>query len=219
MQPLVRLETQACPLPLANIDTDQLIPARFMKEPRSAGYGRYLLHDVRRDAQGGLREDLALNRADAAQTAVLVAGRNFGCGSSREAAVYALVDHGVRCVIAPSFGDIFASNAVNNGVLPAQVTEADGQRLLDYLGADCRALVVDLEQCRIIGEGLQLAFQVRPVWRTRLLNGWDDIDLTLSLLQAIGQYAQQRHHQFPWLAVPVSHVVSAFPQSLSTTKE
>ena len=214
MQPLVRLETQACPLPLANVDTDQLIPARFMKEPRSAGYGRYLLHDLRRDAQGGLREDLALNRADASQTAVLVASRNFGCGSSREAAVYALVDHGIRCVIAPSFGDIFASNAVNNGLLPAQVTEADGQRLLDYLGADCRALMVDLEQCRIIGDGLELAFQVRPVWRTRLLNGWDDIDLTLSLVQSIEQYAQQRHQQFPWLAVPVSQVVSAFPQSL-----
>ncbi len=214
MQPLVRLETLACPLPLANVDTDQLIPARFMKEPRSVGYGRYLLHDLRRNAEGALRDDLTLNRADAQGAAVLVADRNFGCGSSREAAVYALVDHGIRCVVAPSFGDIFAANAVNNGLLPAQVSESDAARLLEHLGADCRPVVVDLEQCRIISDGLELPFQVRPVWRTRLLNGWDDIDLTLSLLPEIEQYAAQRHQRFPWLATPVRQIVLAFPQSL-----
>ena len=112
----------AVSLPQANIDTDQLIPARFMSVPRAQGYGRFLLHDMRREETGDMKADFPLNAHEG--MSVLIAGRNFGSGSSREAAVYALVDSGIRAVFAPSFGDIFASNAVNNGLLPAQIDEA-----------------------------------------------------------------------------------------------
>ncbi len=122
MEPIRQLDALACPLAQANVDTDQLIPARFMKEPRSVGYGQFLLHDLRHDESGKPRHDFVLEHPQASQASILVARRNFGAGSSREAAVYALVDFGFRCVIAPSFGDIFASNAVNNGLLPAART-------------------------------------------------------------------------------------------------
>ncbi len=115
-------------LPLANIDTDQLIPARFMSVPRAEGYGGFLLHDLRYDKDGSPRADVPLNAVP--EASVLVARRNFGSGSSREAAVYALVDAGIRAVIAPSFGDIFASNAVNNGLLPRARPEEPDEALL-----------------------------------------------------------------------------------------
>ena len=119
MTPLIVLEAGACPLPLDNVDTDQLIPARFMKRPRSDGYGQFLLHDLRQDATNPA---CALDQDRFKDCQIMIAGRNFGCGSSREAAVYALADFGFRCVIASSFGDIFASNAVKNGILPALVS-------------------------------------------------------------------------------------------------
>ena len=130
MQPFTRLTATACPLPLASVDTDQLIPARFMKRSRAEGYGGHLLYDLRFDADGRPRTGFPLNDPRWAGAQILVARRNFGAGSSREAAVYALVDFGIRCVVAPSFGDIFASNAVNNGLLPARVGEADAEALL-----------------------------------------------------------------------------------------
>jgi hypothetical protein len=114
MKPLTRVAGAGCPLGLASVDTDQLIPARFMKRPRSEGYGGYLLHDLRRDEAGAENPDFPLNRPGWREAPILVARRNFGSGSSREAAVYALADHGVRVVLAPTFGDIFASNAVKN---------------------------------------------------------------------------------------------------------
>ncbi len=112
---------QATALDIENVDTDQLIPARFMSTPRADGYGGFLLHDLRFDSQGGPHADFPLNRNP--ETSILIGRRNFGSGSSREAAVYALADFGIRAVIAPSFGDIFAANCVNNGLLPAQVSE------------------------------------------------------------------------------------------------
>src|SRR5271154_4051821 len=129
MRPFTNLTALACPLPIPNIDTDQLIPARFMRRPRSEGYGDFLFRDLRFDADGAKRT-FPLNEPAYARCEVIVARRNFGCGSAREAAVYALADFGIRTVIAPSFGDIFASNAVKNGLLPAQITEEDAERLL-----------------------------------------------------------------------------------------
>lgn len=189
-------------LPHANVDTDQLIPARFMKEPRSVGYGQFLLYDVRRDAQGVLESDFALNRPHASRAEVLVARRNFGAGSSREAAVYALVDDGFRCVIAPSFGDIFASNAVNNGLLPAVVAEEDAERLLQALEGD-EMVRVDLNEQRIRIGTLAVGFDINPVWRTRLLNGWDDIDMTRQHDRNIDEFANTYAERFPW-AQPVT---------------
>lgn len=198
MQAFTRLSGRACPLPLTGVDTDQLIPARFMKRSRAEGYGGYLLHDLRFDAAGEPLPGFALNRPERQGAEVLVSRRNFGSGSSREAAVYALVDYGFRCVVAPSFGDIFAANAVNNGLLPAQVSDEDGEALLAALAEGARDIVVDLAEQRIILGNLSCGFAIDPVWRTKLLHGWDDIDLTLSHVQAIANFVAADRERRPW---------------------
>jgi 3-isopropylmalate/(R)-2-methylmalate dehydratase small subunit len=193
MTPFTTLDAIACPLGLANVDTDQLIAARFMKTPRGAGYGGFLLHDLRFDADGRLRDGFALNDPRYAGCGILVARRNFGTGSSREAAVYALWDHGVRCVIAPSFGDIFASNAVKNGLLPAQAEEADVETLLALLDtSEPPRLRIDLGARRITAGERAFPFEIDPVRRDQLLNGWDDIDLTERHRAAIDAYRSRR---------------------------
>lgn len=201
MEPFRSLTARACPLPLANVDTDQLIPARFMKRPRSAGYGDYLLRDLRFDGETP-RPDVPLNQAARQGSRILVARRNFGSGSSREAAVYALVDYGIRCVLAPSFGDIFASNAVNNGLLPARITEEAAETLLGWLEQGGDTMTVDLETRVAEAAGQSWDFAIDPVWRTKLLNGWSDIDLTLSHAEAITAFAEADALRRPW-AVPV----------------
>ncbi|WP_165224301.1 3-isopropylmalate dehydratase small subunit [Affinirhizobium pseudoryzae] len=198
------LDAIACPLPLSGIDTDQLIPARFMKRSRADGYGDYLLHDLRFDESGQPRPDCPLNMPRWQGAKILVTRRNFGSGSSREAAVYALADYGFACVIAPSFGDIFASNAVNNGVLPATVTEEDGEALLAGLESGDGTARVDLETCEIWAANLVIPFRIDRVWRTKLLNGWDDIDLTMSHSSAIEAFQAQDSLTRPWL-VPTVH--------------
>jgi 3-isopropylmalate/(R)-2-methylmalate dehydratase small subunit len=198
MQPFKRLDTVACPLPLSNVDTDQLIPARFMKRSRADGYGSFLLHDLRFDETGAEKFDFPLNVPERQGARILVAHRNFGCGSSREAAVYALVDYGIACVIAPSFGDIFASNAVNNGLLPAIVSEKNCEALLNGLRDGALTATVDLEALTIWSANLVLSFTVDPVWRTKLLNGWDDIDLTQSYTAVIANFARADRERRPW---------------------
>ncbi len=180
-----------------NIDTDQLIPARFMSVPRSEGYGEYLLYDVRRDATGQPERDFPLNRVKG--VSVLVAGQNFGSGSSREAAVYALVDAGIRAVIAPGFGDIFAGNAVNNGLLPAQVTPDDWQALRNALSDAPRDLSIDLATLCIQGGDNTIPFQLSENWRTKLIHGWDDIDLTLHHADDIARHRRALHERQPWV--------------------
>jgi 3-isopropylmalate/(R)-2-methylmalate dehydratase small subunit len=202
MQPFRILRATACPLPMANVDTDQLIPARFMSRPRSAGYGDFLLHDLRFSADGVPRPDFPLNLPERAGSGILVARRNFGSGSSREAAVYALVDHGIRCVLAPSFGDIFSGNAVNNGLLPARLDEAATEALLAWLESGGLEVTVDLEACTVSAGELRWTFQVDPVWRTKLLNGWSDVDLTLSHAAAIEAFAGADRQRRPWAWLP-----------------
>ncbi|MBO1077820.1 3-isopropylmalate dehydratase small subunit [Roseomonas haemaphysalidis] len=201
MEPLRILSARACPLPLANVDTDQLIPARFMKRPRSAGYGDFLLRDLRFDGDTP-RADFPLNRPERQGSRILVARRNFGSGSSREAAVYALVDHGIRCVLAPSFGDIFSSNAVNNGLLPARIGEDEAEALLSWLDQGGDSMTVNLEACQLEAGGQTFGFAVDPVWRTKLLNGWSDIDLTLSHAATIDSFAQADSERRPWVMPP-----------------
>jgi 3-isopropylmalate/(R)-2-methylmalate dehydratase small subunit len=199
MDRFTTLEAIACPLGLANVDTDQLIPARFMSRPRDQGYGAYLLHDLRFDAGGGPRPDFILNAPHYANARILVARRNFGTGSSREAAVYALWDYGIRCVVAPSFGDIFASNAVKNGLLPAIVDEGDVETLLRDMATSAPVLRVDLDTQSVGTEARQFAFQVDPVHRLQLLNGWDDVDLTLRHTEQIAIYRRNRVAAEPWI--------------------
>lgn len=186
------LSGQAVALAQDNIDTDQLIPARFMSQPRSAGYGDFLLHDI--------RENKEAHPLDAGAVDVIVAGRNFGSGSSREAAVYALVDFGVRAVFAPSFGDIFASNAVNNGLLPARVDIETIEILHAALQQGRANVTVDLGAGEAKIAGQRVSFELDPVWREKLINGWDDIDLTAKHSDAINKFAAARVAAHPWAA-------------------
>ena len=207
MTPLRVVHGLACALPLENIDTDQLIPARFMKTPRSAGYGRFLLHDLRRDASGALRDDLTLNTPQADDVRVLVTRRNFGAGSSREAAVYALVDAGIQAVVAPGFGDIFAANAVNNGLLTAVIDTAECEQLLAALDGKLLPVEIDVDAVRLSCAGLTLRFSIDPVARVRLLNGWDDIDLTVQHASAIAEFVRRDTIARPW-ALPTPSATS-----------
>lgn len=185
----------ALALPLENVDTDQIIPARFMSTPRSEGYGGFLLHDLRRDADGELR-DMPLNKVEDAS--ILVTRRNFGGGSSREAAVYALVDAGFRVVVAPSFGDIFSGNAVNNGLLPARVSDADLETLLAHAGESGAEISVDLERATLRFAATEIRFDLPDVARTKLINGWDDIDLTRAEAARIEDFRRARRAEVPW---------------------
>jgi 3-isopropylmalate/(R)-2-methylmalate dehydratase small subunit len=197
MQPFVKLEGVAVALPLDNVDTDQLLPARFLKVPRSQGYGPLLLHDLRFGADGQPRAGFPLNDPSRAGAQILVARRAFGVGSSREAAVYALVDFGIRCVVATSFGDIFAGNAANNGLLAAVVGENEIERLLAAVEKDGRARV-DLETCTVCAGESSLSFAIDPVRRIKLINGWDDLQLTMSYKDSIDAFAVADRLRRPW---------------------
>lgn len=176
------------------IDTDQLIPARFMSTPRASGYGPFLLHDLRYDADGAALPDFPLNRHPDAS--ILVTRRNFGSGSSREAAVYALADFGIRVVVAPSFGDIFASNAVNNGLLPARVDDTDA--LLDALSKGPLPAHADLDTQTITVGEFSLPFQIDATWREKLIKGWNDIDLTRAYATDIAAFRTAHRSAAPW---------------------
>jgi 3-isopropylmalate/(R)-2-methylmalate dehydratase small subunit len=199
MDKFIRLTAVACPLDIANLNTDQLLPARFLKLPRSAGLGTVLLHDLRFDAEGRERSDFPLNRPAWRDAKTIVGARNFGCGSSREAAVYALYDYGIRCVIAPSFGDIFAGNAVQNGLLTAIISDDEAATLMGVLGEKPgQRLTVDLEQQTIQCGDQTFRFAIDPVRRTRLLNGWDNITLTESYRDKIAAFKAADRGRRPW---------------------
>jgi 3-isopropylmalate/(R)-2-methylmalate dehydratase small subunit len=179
MEKFVHLTAKACPVIVPNLDTDQILPARYLKWPRSRGLGAVLFQDLRFDGDGNERPDFPLNHLVYRDAQILLVGRNFGGGSSREAAVYALYDHGFRCVIAPSFGDIFAQNAVKNGLLTAIVGEAEIAELAAAISANpTREMHVDLEQQSVSCGNRSCAFTIDPISRNQLINGWDDIDLT-----------------------------------------
>ena len=182
MDKFSRLTATACPLEITNLNTDQLVPARYLIWPRSAGLGKVLLQDLRFDADGRERPEFPLNRPVWRGAKIIVGGRNFGCGSSREAAVYALYDFGIRCVIAPSYGDIFSGNAVQNGLLTAIVSDQEAAEITAFLVQTPELPVtVDLEQQTILCGNRSYSFSIDPVRRSRLLNGWDDIALTREL--------------------------------------
>src|SRR5436190_21041635 len=137
----------ACPIEQSNLNTDQILPARYLKWTRAMGIGKVLFHDLRFDAEGKEKPDFPLNKPAWRNAKIIIGARNFGCGSSREAAVYALYDYGIRCVIAPSFGDIFSGNAAQNGVLTAIISDDEAAALMRLLGEQPpRRLTVDLEQ-------------------------------------------------------------------------
>jgi 3-isopropylmalate/(R)-2-methylmalate dehydratase small subunit len=203
MDKFIRLTATACPLDMVNLNTDQLIPARFLKVPRSAGLGSHLLRDLRFDAAERERPDFPLNRPAWRNARIIVGARNFGCGSSRESAVYALWDYGIRCVIAPSFGDIFAGNAVQNGLLTAIVSDGEAAALRGILGEKPdQPVTVDLERQTIRCGERTFGFTIDSVRRARLLNGWDNIALTESYSDRIAAFKAADRGQRPW-AMPV----------------
>ena len=200
MQPFKQLSGVAVALRRDNVDTDQVIPARFLKISRAEGLGDKLFHDLRFDGNGKLRPDFPLNDPTRQGASILIGRKNFGVGSSREAAVYALVDHGIRCVVATSFGDIFAGNAVNNGLVAAIVTEEDIEKLLSAVEQTGRA-EVDLEEQTIKSGNYVVPFTIDPARKVRLLNGWDDLDLTKQYTKQIEAFAAKDKAARPW-AVP-----------------
>ena len=185
-EPFSILSSRTVVLPVDNIDTDQIIPARFLTTTQREGLGRHLFADWRRDAAGRPREDFVLNRPESAGASILVAGRNFGCGSSREHAPWALLDYGFRAVISTEIADIFRSNALRNGLLPI-VLDADAHAwLLEHPGEE---ITVDLRDCKVrMGEGRQAGFEVEPFARHCLLNGVDPLGWLLSQAPAIEAY-------------------------------
>ena len=202
MQPFRKLDGVAVSLRRDNVDTDQVIPARYLKVPRAEGLGDTLFRDLRYDAAGNLRPEFPLNDPARKGVSVLIGRKNFGVGSSREAAVYALVDYGIRCVVATSFGDIFAGNAVINGLVAAIVTEEDIEKLLSAVEQTGRA-EVDLEEQTIKSGNYVVPFTIDAARRTRLLNGWDDLDLTAQYKDRIAAFAAKDKTARPW-AVPAS---------------
>ena len=199
MEKFTRLTAAACPLDVTNLNTDQLVPARYLKWPRSAGLGKVLLHDLRFDADGCERPDFPLNQPAWRGAKIIVSGRNFGCGSSREAAVYALYDYGIRCVIAPSFGDIFSGNAVQNGLLTAIVSDEEAAEIMAALvRTPDLPVTVDLEQQTILCGNRAYSFSIDPVRRMRLLQGLDDIALTQSFREQISAFKTEDRRRRPW---------------------
>ena len=200
MEKFTQLNGVAVALRRDNVDTDQVIPARFLKISRAEGLGDKLFHDLRFDGNGKVRPDFPLNDPARQGASILIGRKNFGVGSSREAAVYALVDHGIRCVVATSFGDIFAGNAVNNGLVAAIVSEEDIEKLLSAVEQTGRA-EADLEAQTIKAGNYVVPFTIDPARKTRLLNGWDELDLTARHKDRIAAFAAQDRTARPW-AVP-----------------
>jgi 3-isopropylmalate/(R)-2-methylmalate dehydratase small subunit len=195
-------ESVAVPIDIANCDTDQIIPARFLRHPADApGYDRYLFHDLRFDANGDERSDFVFNRAPFRGGRILVADVNWGCGSSRENAVYALEANGIRCVIAPSFGDIHYSNCMKHGVLPVRLPREACDALRAALHARPGATVaVDLEAQTVAApDGSVHPFPIDAFDKHRMLNGLDDIALTLEHEAAIDAYEQRHRADYDWM--------------------
>jgi 3-isopropylmalate/(R)-2-methylmalate dehydratase small subunit len=190
MEPLTRVYSKTVVIASANIDTDQIIPARFLTTTTKEGLGKQLFADWRYRADGTLNPEFVLNRPEARAAQVLVAGRNFGCGSSREHAPWALLDYGIRAVISTEIADIFKSNALKNGLLPVTVDEATAQWLLDHPGAD---VDIDLTTARLtLPTGAATTFPVEAFARYCLLNGIDELGLLRSKLGDIERYEAAR---------------------------
>jgi 3-isopropylmalate/(R)-2-methylmalate dehydratase small subunit len=189
----------ACPIDLSNLNTDQILPARFLKWTRAMGIGKVLFQDLRFDAEGKEKPDFPLNKPAWRNAKIIVGARNFGCGSSREAALYALYDHGIRCVIAPSFGDIFSANAVQNSLLTAIIADEEAFEIMGALKRTPELPVtVALEQQTIVCGNRTYHFAIDPVRRMRLLNGWDDIALTENYRDRITAFKERDQRQRPW---------------------
>ncbi|MFO1082030.1 MAG: 3-isopropylmalate dehydratase small subunit [Reyranellaceae bacterium] len=200
MQAFTTLDAVALPIDQPNVDTDQIIPARFLGKPRDAQVGA-LFHDMRRDKAGGMRADFALNQPGFAGAGIVVAERNFACGSSRENAVTVMVDNGLRAFIAPSFGDIFFNNCFQNGALPIRLDAARVAELRAALHANPGARIrIDLAAQTVTGpDGRSDRFEIDSFRKDCLLRGVDEVSLTLSYDKDIAAFERRQHEEMVWL--------------------
>ena len=201
MEAFKKLDGIAAPLDMINVDTDMIIPKQFLKTIHRTGLGKALFDEMRYNEDGSEKPDFVLNKPAYRKAQILVAGENFGCGSSREHAPWALLDFGIRCVIAPSFADIFYNNCFKNGILPIRLPQEIVDKLLDDASRGSNARIsVDLETLEIRGpDGGMVKFEVDEFRRRCLLNGWDDIGLTLLQDDKIAAYEKQHKHDAFWI--------------------
>lgn len=200
MEPFITLTGIAAPLLRANIDTDLIIPKQFLKTLVRSGLGRNLFQELRYDSAGGERTEFILNQGRFRQASILLAGPNFGCGSSREHAPWALKDFGIRAILAPSFADIFYTNCFANGLLPVQLP----MEAIEVLAAVAEPLTVDLPAQQVRGGGLTFAFDLEPARKAVLLEGLDEIKRTEANLADIAKYEARRRSEAPWLEIRTS---------------
>ena len=201
MDKFTKLTGVAAPLPLANVDTDKIIPARFLKTIKRSGLGVHLFDTLRYDAEGKERPEFVLNQPQYRHAEIIIAHENFGCGSSREHAPWALLAFDIRCVIAPDFADIFYNNSFKNGILPVRLPRAVCDALIDdaKLGGNAR-ITVDLElQVVLRPSGEEIPFEIDPFRKHLLLNGLDDIGQTMQHAKSIDSYEAKRRAEQPWM--------------------
>jgi len=202
MKPFTKVTAVAAPVDMTNVDTDKIVPARFLRKARGADYGKFLFHDIRYRADGSDNPDFILNQAPYRNAQILVAGDNFACGSSRESAVWVLMDYGIRSVIAPSFGDIHYGNALQNGLLPVRLAgEACGKLRRELHENPGAQITVDLEAQAVTGpDGTRYPFEIDASHLEKLLKGLDDVALVLQHVEAIEAFEKRYHGELPWLA-------------------
>lgn len=200
MEKFETLTGVAAPMPIINIDTDMIIPKQFLKTIKRTGLGFALFHEMRTHDDGSENSEFVLNKPAYSETKILVAGDNFGCGSSREHAPWALLDFGIRCVISTSFADIFYNNCFKNGILPIQVSEDELEKLMDDAERGSNStLTVDLENQVIKGpDGGTITFEIDPFRKHCLLNGLDDIGLTMHKAASIDSFEAKNAESRPW---------------------
>lgn len=201
MEKFEKVTGVAAPMPLVNIDTDMIIPKQFLKTIKRTGLGVSLFFEMRYDLEGNEKPDFVLNKPAWREARIIVAGDNFGCGSSREHAPWALKDFGIKCVISTSFADIFYNNCFKNGILPIELPQADVDKLMSHArsGANAR-IIVDLENQLVEApDGEVFNFEVDPFKKKCLLEGLDDIALTLQKVAHIDEFEGKKKHSTPWL--------------------
>ena len=189
----------AAPLPMINVDTDMIIPKQFLKTIKRSGLGKNLFHELRYDMQGNIKNDFVLNWDPYKQASILIAGDNFGCGSSREHAPWSLLDFGFKCIIAPSFADIFYNNCFKNGILPIRLDQKTVDVLMDQANQKKHLTINLKDQLIILEDGNTIEFQIDPFRKKCLLEGLDDIGLTLQKKEKIDQYEASLKNTHPWI--------------------
>ena len=200
MKPFTKVEGRAAPLPIANLDTDQLIPKQFLKTVERKGLAKGLFYDFRFDFDGTPKPDFVLNQPAYADTHILVCGENFGCGSSREHAPWALLDYGIKCVIASAFGDIFYNNCFENGLLPVVLPPDQVHALMEEARGGNHMFAVDLEAQTVTApSGKVFTFDIHPGRKEKLVKGLDSVGETLQHAPDIDRYEALRARSTPWL--------------------